>query len=261
MVTGLAFLATAVSTWFAQATLVRFTQRRRPWDLAWTLSLAFFAVASAALALGSATGWSQGTFRVFYAFGAIVNVPWLALGTIYLLGGARWGRRVQWGLAVFSGFAVGALLVAPMDGVWPATAIPVGKEVFGVLPRVLAAVGSGVAAVIVFGGALWSALRLLAGRGRPGSSAAPIAAGRLAAANLLIALGTLILSSGGTLQGVIGHDEAFALSLAVGICVIYAGFLVADRRPQPPASATVAVELDENTALVRDAAPDAAPSR
>ena len=48
---------------------------------------------------------------------------------------------------------------------------------------------------------------------------APVDAARLARANLLIALGTLILSSGGTLQGVIGHDEAFALSLAIGIVV------------------------------------------
>ena len=41
--------------------------------------------------------------------------------------------------------------------------------------------------------------------------------GRLAGANALIALGTLVLSSGGLVQGVVGHDEAFVLSLAVGI--------------------------------------------
>jgi len=55
----------------------------------------------------------------------------------------------------------------------------------------------------------------------------------MAAANGLIAFGTLVLSGGGTLQGVLGHDEAFTLSLAAGITVIYAGFLVAAR----PASA------------------------
>ena len=52
----------------------------------------------------------------------------------------------------------------------------------------------------------------------------------MAAANALIALGTLVLSGGGTLQGVLGHDEAFTVSLAAGITVIYAGFLVAARR-------------------------------
>jgi len=101
--------------------------------------------------------------------------------------------------------------------------IPVGKEVFGVLPRVLAAVGSGLGALVVFGGAAWSAVRFARAAGGR-------AAGRMAGANVLIALGTLVLSGGGTLQGVLGHDEAFTVSLAAGITVIYAGFLVAARR-------------------------------
>jgi hypothetical protein len=37
------------------------------------------------------------------------------------------------------------------------------------------------------------------------------------------------LSGGGTLQGILGHDEAFTVSLAAGITVIYGGFLVAAR--------------------------------
>ena len=53
---------------------------------------------------------------------------------------------------------------------------------------------------------------------------------RLAGANVLIALGTLVLSSGGLVQGAVGHDEAFTATLAVGITVIYAGFLVAASR-------------------------------
>ena len=36
-----------------------------------------------------------------------------------------------------------------------------------------------------------------------------------------------MLSSGGLVQGVAGQDEAFAITLAIGITVIYAGFLVA----------------------------------
>jgi len=109
--------------------------------------------------------------------------------------------------------------------------IPVGKEVFGVFPRVLAGVGSGLGAVVVFGGAVWSAVRFArAARGRaasPRPGGPP--PGRMAAANTLIALGTLVLSGGGTLQGILGHDEAFTASLAGGIAVIYAGFLVAAR--------------------------------
>ena len=142
-------------------------------------------------------------------------MPWLALGTVYLLGGRTVGDRVRTGLLLFTGFAIGVMLAAPIHGaIAPDGGIPVGKDHFGVLPRVLAGVGSGVGAVVVFGGALWSAIRF-APPARPGT-------GPLAGGNALIALGTLVLSSGGLLQGIVGQDEAFALTLAVGIAVIYA---------------------------------------
>ena len=49
-----------------------------------------------------------------------------------------------------------------------------------------------------------------------------------------------MLSSGGLVQGVVGHDEAFALSLAVGISVIYVGFVLASgRAPQEEALGVV----------------------
>jgi len=235
MVAGLAFLATAVATLFAEATFKRWRQGRRPHEAAWTVALALFALASAALATGASTGWDRGSFRAFYLLGAVLNVPWLGLGTIYLLAGERAGRRVRAVLVFASGLATGVLLTAPIAGdVAGSTTIPVGKEVFGIFPRVLAAAGSGLGALVVFGGAAWSAVRFAkAARGRAGAprTTGP-SPGRMAAANALIALGTLILSGGGTLQGVLGHDEAFTLSLAGGITVIYAGFLVASH-PQP----------------------------
>jgi hypothetical protein len=241
MVAGLAFIATAVATLFAEATFKRWRQGRRPHEGAWTVALALFALASAALATGASTGWDRGVFRVFYLLGAVLNVPWLALGTIYLLFGERAGRRVRAVLVFASGLAVGVLLTAPVKGpvVGSATS-PVGKKVFGVFPRVLAGVGSGLGALVVFGGAAWSAVRfarIARGRGtatRVRAGGPP--PGRMAAANTLIALGTLVLSGGGTLQGVLGHDEAFTVSLASGIAVIYLGFLVAARPSAAPAA-------------------------
>ena len=202
MVAGLAFLATAVATLFAQATGVRYSRTKAPHQGAWTFALALFALASAALATAESTGWDRGTFRVFYLLGAVLNVPWLALGTVYLLSGRRVGDRVRTGLVLFTGLAIGVMLAAPIHGVIaPQGGIPVGKDHFGVLPRVLAGVGSGVGAVVVFVGAAYSAVRF-ARRRTPGS-------GYLAGGNALIALGTLVLSSGGLLQGVVGQDEAF----------------------------------------------------
>ncbi len=218
MVAGLAFIATAVATVFAQATAVRWSRSRAPHQAAWTVALALFALASAAFATGSSTGWDEGTFRIFYLLGAIVNVPWLALGTVYLLWGRRIGNPVRAGLVFFSGLATGVMLSTPIHGTIPTDTLPIGSEHLDALPRALAGIGSGVGAVVLIGGALWSAWRFSRLR-TPGS-------GRLALGNVLIALGTLVLSSGGLIQGTVGHDEAFAISLATGISVVYAGFVV-----------------------------------
>ena len=155
-----------------------------------------------------------------------MNVPWLAMGTVYLLVAERTARRVLWGLVLFSGFAAGVLLSAPMETVH-GTAIPVGKDVFGALPRILAAAGSGIAATVIIAGAVVSAVRFARDPSIPDH-------GRLAGANGLIALGTLVLSSGGLVQGAIGHDEAFTLSLAVGITIVYGGFVLASGRAASP---------------------------
>ena len=232
MVVGLAFVAVVVSSLFAQAMLVRYTAGHQPQHRAWAIALAMFALASVALATGTSTGWDNGTFRVFYLLGAVVNVPWLAMGTVYLLVAASTARRVLWGLVLFSGFAAGVLLSAPMKPVH-GTAIPVGKDVFGALPRILAASGSGVAAVVIIAGAVVSAIRFARDPSIPDH-------GRLAGANALIALGTLVLSSGGLVQGVVGHDEAFALSLAVGISIVYVGFVLASGRARARSSLPVA---------------------
>ena len=168
MVAGLAFVATAIATLFAQATAVRWSRSRAPHQGAWTIALALFALASAALATGASTGWDEGTFRAFYLLGAVVNVPWLALGTIYLLWGRKVGDRVRLAVVLFTGLGIGAMLAAPMHGAIAADEIPVGKDAFDALPRALAGAGSGLGAVVVFGGAVWSAVRFARSR-RPGS--------------------------------------------------------------------------------------------
>jgi hypothetical protein len=228
MVAGIAFCATAIATVFWEALLVRYTQRRRPHEGAWTAALAMFVAASAALAVGTSTGWDSRTFRVFYLFGAVLNVPWLALGTVYLLASPRVARTCRTVLLVFSGFAAGVLFTAPLEGPVPVEGIPSGRDLLPALPRVLAGVGSGLGATVLIVGAVWSAVRRRADDAadqRAGSAGA--ARRRVAAANVAIALGTLVLSAGGLIEGAVGHDESFVLSLLVGILVIYGGFRLA----------------------------------
>jgi hypothetical protein len=50
---------------------------------------------------------------------------------------------------------------------------------------------------------------------------------RLAAGNVLVAVGAAVLSASGSLAGRLGADTSFAVTLTVGISVLFAGFLVA----------------------------------
>ena len=187
-----------------------------------------FAAASAALALGVSTGWDPGTYRVFYLGGAILSVPWLALGTVFLLFGGEAGRITTRRARVLLGPGVGR--ASPRRSSRSVRHRDPGRARTSFVDRrarVLAAIAQRTGCD---GGD-----RGRGGLGRPAARATTRrpGRGRLAAANGLVALGTLILSSGGLVQGFVGHDEAFALSLATGIAVIYAGFLVADG-VQPP---------------------------
>ena len=230
---ALAAAATLVATAFCLSTLDRWLRRRRPHELAWTVSLAMFAAGSLALWWAESTGWGNGSFRAFYLFGAVLNVPWLALGTVYLLSGAAVGDRVRAWLVLLSGFTVGVVGFAPLRTQVTGGELPTGKDVFGVAPRVLAAVGSGVSAVVIIAGALWSAWRVWRGRAPSlGAQRTVTAPRRLALGNVLIAVGTLVLSASGSLAGRLGKDRAFAVTLLVGIAVLFAGFLVASSTPR-----------------------------
>src|SRR3712207_9095766 len=95
-------VAAAASAAFAVAVLRQYAARRRPHQLAWGIALAMFAVASLALAAGVVAGWTPLSFKLYYLFGAVLNLPWLALGTVELLGGTAIRRAYLAGLAAFT---------------------------------------------------------------------------------------------------------------------------------------------------------------
>ena len=140
------------------------------------------------------------------------------------------------GLIFASGFAAGVVLFAPTRTRVTGDELPTGKDVFGVAPRVFAAVGSGVAAVIIVAGGVWSAWR-------PRRSGLHLVIG-----NLLIAVATLILSASGTLAGRLGKDRAFAITLLIGICVLFAGFLIATARVIATAQVATAQVAEKTSA-------------
>ncbi len=235
MQSALAATAALVAVAFAMSTFDRWLVRRQRHELAWTFALGLFALGAAFLWIGASTGWTLPVFRGFYLFGAIVNVPVLAAGTVYLLAGRKAGDRWAAGVALAAAFAAGVVLVAPAHAIADPHVLPQGSDVFGALPRVMAAVGSAGGAMVVLGGALWSAWRYRRGR--------------MLWSNVLIATGTLVLGASGLLNSVLGEMEAFAVTLLAGVVLLYSGFLVAVTSHRPQALPAGPVEAPSRPTL------------
>jgi hypothetical protein len=225
--TALGTAAALVALAFTLSLWERWLDRRRTHELAWAAAMAMFTLAAGALAAGAAVGWTPAIFRVFYVFGAIANVPILALGTVYLLARRERAEPIARVVVIAVAVAAGVVIATPLRAPLPRHHLAQGSEVFDALPRILAAVASGGGAVVVFAGAAWSALRRR----------------RLVAGNLLIALGTAVTGASGILNSVADAMTGFAVTLVIGVALIFAGFLVASTgasdeatsRPSPSA--------------------------
>jgi hypothetical protein len=201
-----------VSAAFAAVMAARYVRRRRAHQLAWTIGLAMFAAAAVAGALARVGGATATEYRVFYLFGAILNVAWLALGTLFLLA-PRSARWAAWGVLALSVVAAAAVFASPVD---LSAAVDTGKGfVESPLPRILAGIGSGIGSVILVGGALWSAWVFLRRRHQ----------GRRALGNVIIAIGVLIAAAGGT-AAFTGASGVVEWTNFVGVTAIFIGFLL-----------------------------------
>jgi hypothetical protein len=217
-------VAAAASAAFAVAVLRQYAARRRPYQLAWGIALSMFTVASLALTAGVVAGWTPVSFKLYYLFGAVLNVPWLALGTMELLAGLAVRRAYLAALAVFTLVSVILVALARVTAADLAgRLLPEGKEFLPVAVRVLAVVGNTVGTLVVVGGAVASGLAMRSRRDlRPRFEG-----------TLLIALGVLLAASGGVLAFLASSDK-LALGLAVGASVMYLGFRRASTPARPP---------------------------
>jgi hypothetical protein len=217
-------VAAAASAAFAVAVLRQYAARHRPYQLAWGIALSMFTVASLALMAGVVAGWSPVSFKLYYLFGAVLNVPWLALGTVELLAGLAVRRAYLAALAVFTLVSVILVALARVTAADLAgRLLPEGKEFLPVAVRVLAVVGNSVGTLVVVGGAVASGLAMRSRRDlRPRFEG-----------TLLIALGVLLAASGGVLAFLASSDK-LALGLAVGASVMYLGFRRASTPARPP---------------------------
>ena len=202
----------------------QYRDRRRPYQLLWAVALAMYGAASLAVVAGVVGGWSRTEFQVYWALGAVLNVPFLAAGELVLLFRSR---SVLWStsliLVFLTAYTVTVLRAASMDSSALTADLPSGKHVFGDgtaahrLPQLISIPSY----VLLLAGTAWSAWTM---RGRRDLKDRFVG-------TLLVALGATVIAGLGSAFAALGELEAFSLALLVGVATMFWGFLRASRVP------------------------------
>jgi hypothetical protein len=224
-------VAAAVAFVFAGLLARQYVERRRSYQLLWAIALLMYAAASLAVMVGALNGWSRFAFQMYWLFGAVLNVPFLAAGELQLL--VR-NRTVELALDVVLVFLIAYSISVVRGAVYDAHALtqqlPSGKHVFGDgtpahrLPQLISIPSY----LVLVGGALWSAWKM---RGRPELKDRFVG-------TLLIAIGATVIAGFGSTFAALGKLPLFSVSLLVGIAVMFWGFLRASKPTSVPATAS-----------------------
>ena len=185
--------------------VARWRARRAPELGAWAAALFAYAVASAALAWGAASGWDAWAFRVYYLFGGLLTAPLLGLGSL-LLARRRWAL---WIALVYVGIAIGVAIAAPVHGDFAGSGIPAAQDHLDFFPaRLVAMVGNIAGTMAVVAVAIATIKR------RPLGNALVLAGVGVAAA------GTALSGLGAAKTGVF---------VAIAALLLYGGFTASSR--------------------------------
>jgi hypothetical protein len=226
-------IAAVIALAFAGVLCQRLADRWRWHEACWAVALFMFAAASVAMFMGVVVGWSASEFRLYWLFGAVLNVPWLFAGELFLLSPKRtWAQAFLVVLAVASLVAWSTVWSATVHRVALDSSLPLGRKVFGsgTAPHRLAQYYSFPAYFALLGGLVWSVLKM---KGRPELR-------DRAAGTFGIAMGATLVAVGSGIGAAFEVVPVFSVSLAAGIAVMFWGFLRASRRrpvePAVPAS-------------------------
>lgn len=223
--------AAGVSFVFAGMLGRRWALQRRGYQGMWVIALVMYGVASLALALGTLSGWSEASYRLYWLFGAVLNVPYLAQGELMLLSRRRPLIMAFLGLLILgTAVALWAVFSEPVDPAALERAMPLGKEAFGTdsVAYRMAQVFAYPAYIYLVVASIWSAVRM---RGRPELRSRAIGA-------VWIAVGATIVAVGSGVGAGLDVAWLFSTALAAGIAVMFWGFLAASKpsasKEEPP---------------------------
>ncbi len=202
--------ATIISAFFSGIVFRLYLVRRNPAHLAWAFALFLFGFGTACDFLAGVSGWTPLIAKTYYLAGAMVVVGYLALGTLFLLAPRRVALSWLAAMVVLTAISIVLLASAGVDTAALNTETQPGWQAIdrsAAIKSITIAVNS-LGSLIIIGGAVYSAVR-----------------GRYKRANILIALGTLIVAFAGSLTAS-GRAEFHSIGQALGITVMFAGFLM-----------------------------------
>ena len=216
-------LATAVLGFvFTGLIFAQWLRRRKPHQLAWSVGMLFYAVAAVMESVSEATGtWYPLEYRIYIVLAASL-VGFLGLGSYYLIAKKKTGPHIYFGMLVgwLLVFFYGTLTVdLKTDLLKALPGIVVGGQALGdslSFPRVMSLPFNITGSFFLLGGALLSIWRFARKREF---------AYRMWA-NVLIALGTLIIAGMGSMARA-GNTNGLYVGEMVASAVLLAGFLMA----------------------------------
>lgn len=191
--------------------------RPRPHIAAYAGGMTLFAIATWCLFIGITVGWTGPVYRTFFLFGAVLNIPLLALGSMFLVVGKRSGHVMTIAIGAIAAIATTLTLTVPFEQSLPEGGIPHDMFATGFGPRLFAIIGGATGATILVVLALVSLFRFWR-KDR-----------RIVWGSALIVAGTLAAAWGGTGLA-LGEAGGFALSLLLAVSFIWAGYRVASGR-------------------------------
>ncbi len=213
----LSIIAAIAASLFAFDLWRDYRLRPRPHVAAYGTGMTMFAVATWALFIGVTFSWTGPIYRTFFLFGAVLNIPFLALGSMFLVVGKRSGHVMTVVLGAFTAIATTLTLTVPFQQPLPDSGIPQDMFETGFGPLLFARIGGAGGGTILIVLALVSLVRFW-------KKDRSIVWG-----NTLILAGTLAAAWGGT-RLALGEASGFALSVLIAVTLIWAGYRVATGR-------------------------------
>ncbi len=198
-------LATIVSLVFAGMTAKQYRERRKPYQLLWTISFFFFGFATFGEFYSTVWGWTPLLYRLYYVSSASL-VAMMGAGTVYLLTQRRLAHGfLAYTVLVFLAFLVQALRAELITANFVPGIVVAGKAMPSSV-RIFSPLLTIPGTLALFGGAIYSWWRTKTTH------------------NLYIALGAAILAgSGGAARG--GQAQFLYIGELIGLVVLLWGFL------------------------------------